>query len=138
MRYLVVAHQTADSDELVETVRELAVEDGESTFALLVPATPPKHLATWTEGEAHAVAKEQAARAEAALRAAGAEIEATAVGDAHPFRAVQDALLVDSYDAIIVSTFALRKSRWLHMNLIQRLERAVDVPITHVVAESRG
>ncbi len=51
--YLVVAHQTADSEELVEAVRDLA-EQGDSTFALLIPATPVSQLATWTEGEAHA------------------------------------------------------------------------------------
>ncbi len=66
--YLVVAHQTADSEELVEAVRELA-EHGDSTFALLVPATPVDHLATWTEGEAQAAAVAQANLAEGRLRA---------------------------------------------------------------------
>lgn len=135
--YLVVAHQTADSEELVEAVRDLA-EQGDSTFALLVPATPVSHLTTWTEGEAHAAAEAQARRAEEGLRAAGADVVSTTIGDASPFQAVQDALMAGKYDTILVSTFPIRTSRWLRTNLIQRLERAVDVPIVHVVAHSRG
>jgi hypothetical protein len=135
--YLVVAHQTADSEELVKAVRKLA-EHGDSTFALLVPATRVNHLATWTEGEAQAAAAAQADRAEGRLRAVGVEVVSTTIGDASPLLAVQDALLAGRYDAIVVSTFPIRTSRWLRMNLIQRLERAVDVPIVHVVAHSRG
>ncbi len=135
--YLVVAHQTADSEELVEAVRELA-EQGDSTFALLIPATPVSHLATWTEGEAHAAAAVQAKRAEEGLHAVGVEVVSTTIGDASPLQAVQDALLAAKYDAILVSTFPIKSSRWLRMNLIQRLERAVNVPIVHVVAHSRG
>ena len=135
--YLVVAHQTADSEELVAAVQDLA-KQGDSTFAVLVPATQVGHLATWTEGEAHAVAATQAKRAEEGLRAVGADVVSTTVGDASPLQAVQDALLAGNYDTIVVSTLPIRTSRWLRMNLIQRLERAVNVPIVHVVAHSRG
>ena len=135
--YLVVAHQTADSDELVEAVRGIA-DNEPATFALLVPATPVSHLSTWTEGEANAAATKAADLAAERLRAAGAEVVSTTIGDASPYQAVLDALLVHSYDAVVVSTFPMRSSRWLRTNLIQRLERAVNVPITHVVAHSRG
>ncbi len=135
--YLVVAHQTADSEELVEAVRDLA-EQGDSTFALLVPATPVSQLTTWTEGEAHAAATAQAKRAEEGLHAVGVDVISTTIGDASPFQAVLDALLATKFDAILVSTLPIRTSRWLRTNLIQRLERAVDLPIVHVVAHSRG
>jgi len=135
--YLVVAHQTADSEELVEKVRELA-EDPSAEFTLLIPATPVNHLATWTEGEAHAVAAKQAERAQVALEAVGAKIMATQIGDPSPFEAVRDALLQSSCDTIVVSTFPLRTSRWLKFDLIHRLERAVHVPIVHVVSHSKS
>ena len=41
--YLVVAHQTADSEELVEEVRGLA-QEASAEFTLLVPATPADHF----------------------------------------------------------------------------------------------
>jgi hypothetical protein len=62
-RYLIVAHQTAESPELVECVRALAGEDPTSIFSLLVPATPVQHLLTWWEGEKQAIARESAMRA---------------------------------------------------------------------------
>ncbi len=80
----------------------------------------------------------QAKRAEEGLRAVGVEVVSTTIGDARPLQAVQDALLAGEYDAILVSTFPIKSSRWLRMNLIQRLERAVNVPIVHVVAHSRA
>ncbi len=135
--YLVVAHQTADSEELVEKVRGLARE-ASAEFTLLVPATPVDHFATWTEGEAHAVATEQAERARVALEAVGANVVATKIGDASPFEAVRDVLLQSSYDTIVVSTFPIKASRWLKSDLIHRLERAVDLPIIHVVSHSKS
>ena len=50
-RYLVVAHQTADSPELVAELRRAQADDPTSTFVLVVPATPIQHLSGWTEGE---------------------------------------------------------------------------------------
>jgi hypothetical protein len=37
-RYLVVAHQTSTSDELIERLREIAREGARAEFVLLVPA----------------------------------------------------------------------------------------------------
>ncbi len=136
--YLLVAHQTADSEELVEAVAEIAGREADAEFTLLVPATPVEHLATWTEGENQAVAREAAERARKSLEGAGVTIAGTIVGDASPFTAIQDALLVGRYDALVVSTLPLKASRWLRMDLIHRLERAVGMPIVHVIAHSKG
>lgn len=135
--YLVVASQTVDSDELIETMRELA-EEAPSEFTLLVPATSVSHLATWTEGESHALAVERADRAEAKFEAAGINLVATEIGDPSPYQGVQDALLQRSYDTIIVSTFPLRTSRWLRMDLVHRLQRTGTIPVIHVVAHSKA
>ena len=137
-RYLVVAHQTADSVELVETVRDLAKKAPDSQFWLVVPATPIQHLATWTEGEGHAAASRQAAAAKEALIGAGANVIEAIVGDASPVAAVQDALLRRDYDTIVISTLPPKASRWLRMDVIHRLERVVTVPVIHVIAHSHG
>ncbi len=135
--YLVVAHQTADSEELVEKVQGLA-QEGSAEFTLLVPATPVNQLATWTEGEAQAAATQQAERARVGLEAVGAKVVETKIGDASPVEAVSDVLRQKSYDAIIVSTFPIKASRWLKLDLIHRLERMIDVPIHHVVSHSKS
>ena len=48
--YLVVAHQTATSPELLRRA-SVADRDSGALFTLLVPATPVVHLLTWEEGE---------------------------------------------------------------------------------------
>lgn len=137
-RYLVVAHQTADSEELGQAVLELAGQEPDAEFVLLVPATPIHHLGTWTEGESHAVAERQAASARHKFEEAGVRIAGAGAGDASPFQAVADAVLGEEYDGIVVSTLPPGISRWLKIDLIHRLERSYDLPITHVVAYSKG
>ncbi|MDP9238020.1 MAG: dienelactone hydrolase family protein [Chloroflexota bacterium] len=56
-RYLVVAHQTATSQALVEAVRSHALDEPDAEFVLLVPATHVEHLLTWTEEESHEIAR---------------------------------------------------------------------------------
>ena len=51
-RYLVVAHQTVTSPELLKVVRGLRDQDAEAEFVLLVPATPVRHL-LFRKGDEH-------------------------------------------------------------------------------------
>jgi hypothetical protein len=133
--YLIIAHQTATSDELEDAVSDLAGREDDAEFWLVVPATPVEHLLTWTEGESHAVATDQAERAGKALQAAGATVRGASVGDASPVEAARDALLERPFDAVIVSTLPLGVSKWLGMDVVNRLERELDIPVIHVEAE---
>lgn len=134
-KYLIIAHQTATSPQLEKAVVDLAQREEGSEFWLVVPATPVDHLATWTEGESHAVAAAQAESARKALEAVGVRIVAATVGAASPVDAVRDALMAQSFDAIVISTLHRKLSRWLRMDAVHRLEREVDIPIIHVEAE---
>lgn len=133
-RYLVVAHQTASSSELRGFVRDIAARDSEAVFTLLVPATPPSHLLTWTDGIAATVAQEAGDAAKERLEADGVQVGEVIVGDANPVYAVGDAFNQDSWDQVIVSTLGTRASRWLKQDVVSRLEREVNVPVTHVAA----
>ena len=133
-KYLIIAHQTATSPELERAVVDLARRDEGSEFWLVVPATPVEHLATWTEGESQAMAEAQAETARKALEEAGARIVAATVGDASPVDAARDAMMEQSFDAIVISTLPRRLSRWLRMDAVHRLEREVDLPVIHVEA----
>lgn len=136
-RYLVVAHQTAESAALAGTIEDIVSEVADAEFVLVVPATPISHLFTWTEGESQYVAGEQAEAARVRFGALGAKVIGARVGDADPFLAVVDELREHpGYDAIIVSTLPAGISRWLKRDVISRLRRTFDIPIIHVAAEA--
>ena len=53
------------------------------------------------------------------------------VGDANPLAAVRDALHLEQFDEIILSTLPWRLSRWLHVDLPSKV-RALGPPVLHV------
>jgi hypothetical protein len=132
-RYLVVANQTLGGSHLTEKVRE-TLAAGPSAFHVLVPATPPGHFATWTEGEALAVAQERLEAALLRFKELGAEASGE-VGDPNPLQAIDDALRERTFDEIILSTLPLGASRWLKQDLPHRCERTYSIPVTHIVGE---
>ena len=69
-RYLVVAHQTLSSPELVEALMSRAKSD-EATFHLLVPIYHAESGLTWTEGHDRGIALRHLDEALARLTAAG-------------------------------------------------------------------
>jgi triosephosphate isomerase len=70
-KYLLIAHQTAERQELFDAAKELAAQDSHARFTLLVPATPVGDLMTWEEGETKEVARAQARSAAEALKRQG-------------------------------------------------------------------
>jgi hypothetical protein len=157
-RYLVVANQTLGGEQLLDKIQE-RIAAGPGHFYVLVPATPidqyrwPPPLAVSTTAgggifteppveeaarDRQALARAQARLGEelARLRRAGAEADGE-VGDPDPLRAVQDVLGRQQFDEIILATLPPGASRWLRMDLPHRLERSVQVPVTHVVSEVR-
>ena len=55
-----------------------------------------------------------------------------------PFTAAVQAVQDERIDEIIVSTFAPSKSPWLRRDLIQRLHKATDLPVEHVVLQEEA
>ena len=129
---LVVANQTACGDELLELVKT-RTSAGPCRLTLLVPATPPHEHATYTDGEARAIAHKRMDEALARFRAEGADAEGL-VGDANPMRAIDDAMIDKTYDEIILSTLPSGVSRWLKLDLPHRVEQHYDVPITTLIS----
>ena len=135
-RYLVVAHQTASSLELIERVKALAHAYPAPEFVLLVPATPIRDLLGWVEGETTEVARRSAEHAKARLEEAGAKIVRSSVVDASPLVAIDDELREHpaEYRGIIICTLPIGLSRWLRLDLPHRAERKFALPVIHVVA----
>jgi hypothetical protein len=106
---------------------------GPGTFHLVVPATAPTdHM--WTEAEATKIAQDRLDQAMSRLRELGAEVDGN-VGDGNPLLAVEDAIREESFDEIILSTLAPGLSRWLKLDLPDRLKARVSIPVTHIVGE---
>jgi GABA permease len=131
-RYLVVANRTLGGDHLLTAVRDRMAE-GPSAFHIVVPASHP--VSAWTEGQVHALAQQRLTDALARFAELGADATGE-VGDASPVRAIGDVLLRQPIDEVILSTLPAGPSRWLRQDVVHRVQRNYDVPVTHIVAES--
>ncbi len=133
---LIVAHKTATTDALLEAVRSRA-RNGPATFHLLVPRQ--------AHGLHRVVDPQDSSDEEAAgviiaalprlTEAAGSEVTGS-MGDSEPLAAIQDAINLDDFDEIIISTLPLGVSRWLRLDLVSKT-RGLGLPVTHVEASSR-
>jgi len=128
-RLLVLANRTADSAELL---RQLVARHGRSPIGvtMLVPAV-------WEVQDPHG-GRESARRrlrtAQRHLQAEGIPVSCV-IGDPDPMTAFKREWQRHSYDEIIVSTLPSHLSKWLHIDLPQRIRvAAAGVPITHVIA----
>jgi hypothetical protein len=137
--YLVVAHRTLVGQHLLDHVRTIsdAAGPGACRFYLVVPVRHPRDHA-WTDGEVEATARARLDEGLAAFRNVG--VEATGeVGDANPVYAASTALRNrpfgdEDWDGIIVSTLPPGVSHWLGLDVVSRIKREFDIPVTHVVA----
>jgi hypothetical protein len=121
IKLLVVANQTVDSDELYATLHERAAR-GPLSVTLLVPQDKQEGLGHRVN---HALER---------LHADGIEAEAM-LGDVDPACAVIECWDPRRWDEVLVSTLPSATSRWLKIDLPQRIRRAVDARVT--VVESR-
>ena len=132
-KVLVVANRTAESEELLDALRERR-EEGACVFTLLVPATP--HGVSWA-ADMHSGSPEAEAHMRAAiqrLRDAGLDVSDGKVGDPDACAAVQDEVNFNEYDEVVVSTLPRHVSKWLKVDLPHRVERVTGLPVRHVVA----
>ncbi len=135
-RYLVVAHQTATSLELLDKVTGIADGDAGSTFTILVPATPVNHLLVWEGGESMNIAGKRAVMARALFESRHLKVVRTTVGDSSPMLAITDELRKHpgEHDAIVLSTLSPGTSRWLRLDVHNKSEGKFGLPVIHVVA----
>lgn len=132
-RYLVVANQTLGGAALLRYLKE-RVSEGPSAFHVLVPANVDTQGWVHDDETDRELARERLQEAVDRFSGLGAEVSGE-VGDASPVDAIQDVLLRESFDEVILSTLPPGVSRWLRLDLVSRVERAVSIPVTHVVAE---
>jgi hypothetical protein len=133
-RVLVVANKTAATPALIDAVRERA-QRGPASFTLLVPAIA-HGLHKVTDPEEHG--DDARAVLELAVplleEAAGSPVEGL-VGVHEPLAAIQDAVNLQGFDEIILSTLPARVSRWLKLDLPSKAS-GLGLPLTVVTARS--
>lgn len=137
--YLLVAHQTAESEELLATARYLAREDSRAEFVLVVPATPVNGVLVWERDETFEAARLCAASARSRMEGHGLNVTDARAGDQDPVAAVADELRTGAqFEAIVVSTLAPGLSRWLRLDVLSRLRRNYPHHRVLHVAPQRG
>lgn len=136
-RILLVANRTSTDPALVHVVRRRARQTP-VVFHLVVPAVPQGlHRVVDPEVAGVEAARERLERALPVLsEAAGQEVTGH-VGDANPLAAIEDAVNLQGYDEIILSTLPWRISRWLRIDLPSKV-RALGLPVLHVTSWDPG
>jgi hypothetical protein len=135
-RVLVVANKTAATPALQEAVRERA-QSGPCSFTLLVPSTAHGlHKMTDPQDADRSEAEHVLELALPLLEeAAGGHVEGM-IGDHEPLAAIQDAVNLNGFDEIIISTLPTRVSRWLKLDLPSKA-KGLGLPVTTVTARGR-
>jgi hypothetical protein len=129
---LVVANETLAGAKLLEVVKERAAAGGEGTRVVVcVPRNKPKHGNIIYDDFVFDAAKVRIDLARRFLR--DQDINAVGdIGDPDPYTAAMDAVREHQPDEIIVSTYPATVSGWLRRDLIERIEQASGLPVTHV------
>jgi hypothetical protein len=137
-RFLVVAHQTLASRELLEVMSARAQEE-DTAFHLLVPTRHAPGM-TWTEGHDRAMTQRQLDDAQQRMTAEGLTVTGE-IGCDSPVDAVDDVLRRDgpaAYAGIIVSTLPHALSKGLKLDVPTRIQRNTALPVHHLVSHPVG
>jgi hypothetical protein len=132
-RILVVANETVAGKPLIDAVRERAAGEPADVH-VICPQNQPRHGYVIYDSMVRDAAENRLKMTLALLREAGIEADGE-VMDPDPYAAVMDALGERDYDEIIISTHPETRSGWLRRDLIERVEEASNLPVTHVVAD---
>ncbi len=130
---LVVANQTIGDAKLLHLVEDRAKEP-DTSFTLVVPLTPPRSGLVIYED---AVRDSAQVRLDLTLSFLRSEdiVANGELGDEDPFTATIDAFEEYGPDEIIISTLPQSSSGWLRRDLVERVQDATGVDVTHVISD---
>ena len=126
---LVVANVTAGRGKLRGRMKEIAEEaPDDMLFIVVVP------LQAHNDGRAAAVARARLGNTLDRMRREGLRV-AGMLGDPDPYTATMNALQFFHVSRIVNSTLPATKSGWMRSDLLERVRKASNVEVEHVVAE---
>jgi len=135
-RYLVVAHETVGNPLLLRQLTQIAAQDDQAEFTLLVPATRVRHLLfrRGTEQDAAVIAGELADKARTMMKDSINLVD-TRVGPESPLEAIDNEVQAHpGYAGFVISTLPQETSRWLQMDLPGIVESKYGLPVRLVHA----
>lgn len=135
-RVLVVANQTVGGRALLDEIRGRC-EGRRSEVFVVVPALPGSRLEHLAHDVDRAIeeARERLGRSLETMSSAGI-VARGQVGDHHdPNVAIEDALREFAADEVVISTHPRERSKWLERGVVERAEREVPLPVTHVIVD---
>jgi hypothetical protein len=124
---LVVANRTTSSSGLLDRLRSMHAEDSSRLFIIVVPQEGG-------HGQHFLQARGRLGQMLDKLRRDGV-LAAGMVGDPDPYTATMQAIQFFRVSDVIISTLGPERSGWLRADLVERVKRASNVPVEHVVAE---
>lgn len=124
---LVVANQTAATTELLERMKAGAAQADNQLFIVVVPQGEG-------DGRAAGAARARLGNALDHMRKEGLLV-AGMIGDPDPYTATMNALQFYTVDEVMISTLPATRSGWLRADLVERVRKASNVDVEHVVAE---
>jgi len=127
---LVVANRTASSAPLRETLVRKAEGDDRHLFVVVIPQEGGEGLhARRARGRLNQVVER--------LRGDGL-FAAGMIGDPDPYTATMNGVQFFRVDDVVISTLPATRSGWLRADLIERLRKASNKPVTHIVDQPQG
>ena len=142
--FLVVANKTLGGEGLAAHLRQVIESNPASDFVVVVPFSAPVPVDAGgamggiavidleTEEYLESTARGRLDALLGWLRAAGVDAEGEVVrGD--PVASMERVARSHTFDEIIISTLPERISQWLRMDLVRRVSRKFEVPITTVI-----
>jgi hypothetical protein len=135
-KYLVVAHQTAASAELIRHLTRVASDDETACFTIVVPATEPGQLLVWEPGDATTIAQAKAVQAQALYEREGLKVHRSLAGPPSPVRAIAEELDANPglHQGVILCTLPPGVSHWLGVDAPNIANEQFTVPVVHIVA----
>src|SRR5919112_2432648 len=126
---LVVANVTAGRGKLRARMKEIAEAAGDMLFVVVVP------LQAHNDGRAAAVARARLGNTLDRMRREGLRV-AGMLGDPDPYTATMNALQFFHVTRIVISTLPTTKSGWMRSDLIERVRKASNIEVEHIVADA--
>jgi hypothetical protein len=135
-KILVIANETADSEQLHDVVRAAAL--GSKAEVLVVAPALNGRMRHWLSDsdDAREEARRRLVRCVGSLAGRGVEANGM-IGDSDPFQATLDALHLFPADEIVIATQPEHRSNWLARKLVDRVAEQFAGPILHLVVDAR-
>jgi hypothetical protein len=126
---LTVANRTTTSGALLDSLKEHARGE-RHLFIVVVPQEGG-------EGLAARQAQQRLSQLLDRMRSAGL-IAGGMIGDPDPYTATMNALAAFRVDDVVISTLSETRSGWMRAHLVERVRKASNKPVEHIVAAEAG